>query len=404
MNLLRSITTIASSSVISQLIGALSIWFISHRYGMAEVGIYSLVYSIVLVGAQVCMFASQLLIPRQPDAAQLARNVVFCALQSMVVAVPWAVLTGWIFHLPVWLLYLLSFANAMVLVAENLALREGNYRFLTFQRIMVSVIVIASVLAAPGSGWFYVSWTVLLLLLIAWCIARTFDLRTVRASYFTPGNNLAFFREHRQHLFKVGSAEVLAMVNNNLPIMLVNFWFSALVAGYFSVVMRFCLSPVMIIGNAVRNSIFSKWSMDFRNHTFNYPEYKKIRLLLVVMGVVCTLGILIFYPLVMHLGFSKEWIDSIPSSRYLAPYIFPALAISPLTVVELIFGSHRYFLRIQIEQLAIVLLGFLVVPWLGHSYALALLTYSVLTLIRYMFILLQMNKRAALLSEQMVRI
>jgi O-antigen/teichoic acid export membrane protein len=62
-------------------------------------------------------------------------------------------------------------------------------------------------------------------------------------------------REHWQHISRVGSAEVLAMASNNLPTMLINIWFSPLVAGYFSVVSRFCLSPVMIIGNAVRNSI-----------------------------------------------------------------------------------------------------------------------------------------------------
>lgn len=132
MNLLRSITTIASSSVISQLIGALSIWFISHKYGMAEVGIYSLIYSIVLVGAQVCTFASQLLIPRQPDDEQLARNVAFCVIQSVLIAAPYALLTAWLFHLDVLFLYLLTLSYALVLVAENLSLRTGNYRFWSF--------------------------------------------------------------------------------------------------------------------------------------------------------------------------------------------------------------------------------------------------------------------------------
>lgn len=96
------------------------------------------------------------------------------------------------------------------------------------------------------------------------------------------------------------------MASNNLPTMLINIWFSPLVAGYFSVVSRFCLSPVMIIGNAVRNSIFSKWSMDFRNRTFNYPEYKKVRLLLLGAAAVCILGIWIFYPLVMRLALARS--------------------------------------------------------------------------------------------------
>ncbi|MGF7443293.1 capsular biosynthesis protein, partial [Klebsiella michiganensis] len=169
---------------------------------------------------------------------------------------------------------------------------------------------------------------------------------------------------------------------------------------YFSVVSRFCLSPVMIVGNAVRNSIFSKWSMDFRNGTFNYPEYKKIRLLLMAAALICILGIWIFYPLVMRLGFSQEWLNSIPTSRYMLPYLFAALAVSPLTVIELIFGSKRYFLRIQIEQLLIIIVAFIALPELGQRYEIALLTFSVLTSIRYLFILLKMNKRALQLSRQ----
>lgn len=93
MNLIKSISSIASSSVLSQLIGAFSVWLISHRYGMAEVGHYAMIYSNVLIGAQVCTFASQLLIPRQED-HELGQNVVFCLLQSLVMALPGPSLPG----------------------------------------------------------------------------------------------------------------------------------------------------------------------------------------------------------------------------------------------------------------------------------------------------------------------
>ena len=220
--------------------------------------------------------------------------------------------------------------------------------------------------------------------------------------HLSPKNNFAFFNKHVHHITKVGSAEVLAMANGNLPIMLINFWFSALTAGYFSIVSRFCLAPVVIVGNAVRNAIFSKWSIDFRHNTFNYDEYKKVRLLLLVLGVICTLGVFIFYPIVMHLGFSEDWINSIPTSRYMLPYLFPALAVCPLTVIELIFGSHRYFLRIQFEQLAIVLISFVVVPYFYNDYATSIILFSVLTFVRYAFIYLKVNKRANLLKDRPV--
>lgn len=399
MNLIRSISSIASSSVLSQLIGAFSVWLISHRYGMAEVGHYAMIYSNVLIGAQVCMFASQLLIPRQED-HQLGQNVVFCVLQSLVMAIPWAVITGLIFNLNIAFLYLLTFGYALVLVAENLSLRGGNYPFLTFQRIAVSLVVAAALLVMPNPMLFYLAWMAGILLLIIGCLIRLFDFRSLTLSNFSLSANVRFLREHWQHISRVGSAEVLAMASNNLPTMLINIWFSPLVAGYFSVVSRFCLSPVMIIGNAVRNSIFSKWSMDFRNNTFNYPEYKKVRLMLMGASVVCILGIWIFYPLVMRLGFSQEWLNSIPTSRYMLPYLFAALAVSPLTVIELIFGSRRYFLRIQIEQMLIIAIAFIALPKFGVGYQIALLTFSVLTSVRYLFILIKMNQRAKSLWVQ----
>uniref|UniRef100_UPI0034D27827 hypothetical protein n=1 Tax=Poseidonibacter lekithochrous TaxID=1904463 RepID=UPI0034D27827 len=64
----------------------------------------------------------------------------------------------------------------------------------------------------------------------------------------------------------------------------IGYWFAPVTAGYFAVVSRFCLSPVFIVGNAVRNSVFSKWSIDFRHNRFNYDEFAKVRKLLLVLG------------------------------------------------------------------------------------------------------------------------
>jgi O-antigen/teichoic acid export membrane protein len=401
MSLLKSASTIAGSSVISQLIGALSIWLISHKYDLAEVGLYALNYSIALIGAQVCTFASQLLIPKQND-DELAQNVVFCLLQSLTIALPYALLTAWLFNQNIFFLYLLTLSNTWVLVSENLALRTANFGFLVFQRIAVSVVVVLSVVLTTQIQAFYWAWAVSMMALTIGCIVRAFDIRAVTLQHLSLKNNLAFFHKHVHHITKVGSAEVLAMANSNLPIMLINFWFSALTAGYFSIVSRFCLAPVVIVGNAVRNAIFSKWSIDFRHNTFNFEEYKKVRLLLLVLGVICTLGVFIFYPVVMHLGFSEDWINSIPTSRYMLPYLFPALAVCPLTVIELIFGSHRYFLRIQFEQLAIVLIAFVIVPYFYNDYATSIILFSVLTFVRYAFIYLKVNKRANLLKDRPV--
>jgi hypothetical protein len=80
---------------------------------------------------------------------------------------PWAVITGLIFNLNIAFLYLLTFGYALVLVAENLSLRGGNYPFLTFQRIAVSLVVAIALLVMPNPTLFYLAWMAGILLLLA---------------------------------------------------------------------------------------------------------------------------------------------------------------------------------------------------------------------------------------------
>lgn len=195
------------------------------------------------------------------------------------------------------------------------------------------------------------------------------------------------------------------MANNNLPMVLINFWFSSVTAGYFAIVSRFCLSPVVIVGNAVRNSIFSKWSVDFRHQRFHFAEFVRVRKLLLILGSLATAGVFVCYPLVMDFAYAQqwvsyEWVESVPTSRYMLPYLFPALAVCPLTVIELVFGSPRYFLRIQFEQLAVVVVAFVVLPYFIPDYGLSVLAFALLSALRYGFIYLKVNQRANLLRKQ----
>ncbi len=398
MGLLKSISTIASSSILTQIIGASSIWFVSNRYGMDEVGIYAMVYSIVLIGAQVCTFASQLLIPKQHD-EHLVQNIVFCILQSLIIALPFTGVVVWLFDKPFVLYYLLTLAHGWILISENLLLRDEKMKLLAFQRLTASSIMLACVLLTPTAELLYWSWASALIAIVLCWLSYSFPFRHMEWKHWSVKSNVVFFKRNRQHIFNIGSAEVLAMANSNLPTVLINFWFSSVTAGYFAIVSRFCLSPVVIVGNAVRNSIFSKWSLDFRHQRFNFAEFVKVRKLLFVLGLVATAGVFIFYPLVMEFASSRnwvshEWVESIPTSRYMLPYLFPALAICPLTVIELVFGSPKYFLRIQIEQLAVVVAAFVILPYFYSDYAYSVMAYAVLSAVRYGFIYLRVNQRA----------
>ena len=393
MNLLKSISRIASASVVSQVIGAMTIWLLSHQYNMAVVGGYALTYSIVLIGAQLCTYATQLLLPKQP-VDKLAQNIIYSILQSIVMAGIYTGVCFFLFDKESLLIFSLTLGYALMLISENLLLRDEKIKLLTYQRLSLSILVVCSVFFTPTTLLFYITWAAgLMVLIIGWLVYSMKNV-TFTASLFSWKSNVTFAKESVRHIRVVGSAEVLAIVNGNLPTILITFWFSPLVVGYFAVVNRFCLAPVIIVGNAVRNSIFSKWSIDFRNDRFNFAEYKKVRLLLLGLGVLSTAAVGIFYPLVMQYGFSDEWQASIPTAWFMLPYLFPALAVCPLTVIELVYGEPRYFLQIQIEQLLVVLLAFGAFPYFHPDYEYSVLMFAVLSFIRYAFIYIKVNKRA----------
>lgn len=208
MSLLRSISTIAGSSVLSQVIGAVSLWLISHRYGMGEVGVYALTYSIVLIGAQVCTFASQLLLPKQSD-DWLVQNIVFCLLQSLIVALPFTAAVVVLFDKPFGLFYLLTVVHAWVLVSENLLMRDEKMALLALQRISMSVVVISMIALSHSALWFYWAWaTIAYGLIILWLCYST-PLKQLRWSHVSWTNLRHFYRANHHHISKVGSAEVL---------------------------------------------------------------------------------------------------------------------------------------------------------------------------------------------------
>jgi hypothetical protein len=111
-------------------------------------------------------------------------------------------------------------------------------------------------------------------------------------------------------------------------------------------------------------------------------------------------GIYFVYPLLTQHVLGEQWIQSVETSRLMLPYVFAMLAFVPLTVIELIFGTPNYFLRIQCEQLAIVVFAFFIMPLIYKSYIVSLLAFTMLTAIRYLMIYISINKHALVLRDK----
>ncbi|EHA1082317.1 MULTISPECIES: lipopolysaccharide biosynthesis protein [Gammaproteobacteria] len=399
MSLIKGASTIGGASVISQVIGAFTILFMSYRFGMSDVGNYSLIYGIILIGAQVALYGSHFLLPKV-DQQDLGKAVVFGLLQSWIVSAAYIFVVSYFFSLPLMAIYVLTASYAMMIVSENILLRSQKFQRLAVQRISVTSIVSLSLLISWKVEYFYYIWAFAHLILICYWLYSSLDKNDFTLSDFSPTTQVKFLFKHWNHLSRVGTAEVVANASLQLPTVLINYWFSPLVAGYFAVVNRFCLSPVLILGQSVRNYTFSKWSEDFRNKTFNYVEFKQVRLFLISIALITVAGIYFVYPWLTEHVLGEQWVQSVETSRLMLPYVFAMLAFVPMTVIELIFGTPNYFLRIQCEQLAIVIIAFILIPFVYKSYVVSLLMFTVLTAARYLMIYIKINKDAVKLHEE----
>ncbi|PSB77808.1 capsular biosynthesis protein [Photobacterium damselae subsp. damselae] len=399
MSLIKGASTIGGASVISQLIGAVTILFMSYRFGMPAVGNYALTYSIVLIGAQIALYGSHILIPKV-DQFDIGKTVVFCMIQSWGISAVYIYVISYFFDLPLFVLYVLTVSYSMMIISEYIFLRNKIFHKLAIQRISVTSIVFLSLLISWKIEYFYYIWASVHLGLICYWLYVSLDKNDFSLNDFFPSTQFRFLVTHWNHLSRVGTAEVVANASLQLPTVLINYWFSPLVAGYFAVVNRFCLSPVLILGQSVRNYTFSKWSEDFRNKTFNFSEFKQVRLFLIAIAIITVAGIYFVYPWLTEHVLGEQWVQSVETSRLMLPYVFAMLAFVPMTVIELIFGTPNYFLRIQCEQLAIVILAFIIIPFVYKSYVVSLLAFTMLTAIRYFMIYININKHAISLRDE----
>ncbi|MEC6824618.1 capsular biosynthesis protein [Photobacterium piscicola] len=399
MSLIKGASTIGGASVISQLIGAFTILLMSYRFGMSDVGNYALTFSIVMIGIQITLYGSHLLLPKV-DQQDIGKAVVFCLLQSWGISAIYIYIVSYFFSLPFFSIYVLTASYSMMIISEYVFLRNQNFSQLAIQRISVTSVVFIALLVSWKVEYFYYIWAIVHLCLIGYWLYKCLDFSMFSKSDFLPTTQIQFFIKHWNHLSRVGTAEVVANASLQLPTVLINYWFSPLVAGYFAVVNRFCLSPVLILGQSVRNYTFSKWSEDFRNKVFNYAEFKQVRLFLITIALITVAGIYFVYPWLTQHVLGEQWIQSVETSRLMLPYVFAMLAFVPLTVIELIFGTPNYFLRIQCEQLVIVAFAFLIMPLIYKSYTVSLLAFTMLTAARYLMIYISINKHALVLRDE----
>jgi len=197
-------------------------------------------------------------------------------------------------------------------------------------------------------------------------------------------------RQHYAHLTKISSESVQknfsdyknfpkyqttsVLINSfsqHLPIFLLALFYSAEVAGFYSLTQRAMTTPVRLIGNSVRQVYYQKASKLFSNKSNILRIFNKSTSGLVKSSIIPLILIAIFaQPLFVFL-FGKEWLVSGIYAQIIAIYIFTMLINPPATMTLQIFGMQKfsmiYELFLAFCRFIAIYLGYVI--WKNHFFS-----------------------------------
>lgn len=179
----------------------------------------------------------------------------------------------------------------------------------------------------------------------------------VRTAFNRQGMAFALKRYRRFPLFTMPSALLSALITR-LPVLLLLFFFTEEVVGYFGRAFALFAIPLSLLGTAISQVFFVEGVEANRKHVL--PSFfKRVHAQLILIGLFPTLAIMITGPQVFGFILGKEWTVSGQYLQIIAPWLFLASMASPLTRSFDMLEKQRLDLVASLSMFAIQTASFI---------------------------------------------
>ena len=173
----------------------------------------------------------------------------------------------------------------------------------------------------------------------------------------------------------------------NLPTILIEKFMGGALAAQYGIVLRFCCAPLNLLGGSISTVFHGKIAKARRAKVRGsmLEEIRRLRIMLVVFGLVACVGIAIGFPIFSNYILKGDWSDARQFTYLLLPLFFVMVAVAPLTSAFIVFDEKKYLFLNQLSYLIISLASF----GLGlaiNNLLVGIGVFSALSIIRYLFI------------------
>lgn len=353
----RDAGKLGGGALISQLIYVAGVPVILLLYDPADFGLYSFTYtSLLLIGTLGTWKIERLIVvvPSRADAVRLLASLMYLAvatalLLSVLLALARAVAGDGIVPPGHWALLWMAPPATLVMLASmgwrSYALRQGRFGTISVAQVARAAVFIAGTAATPlvrhgpdaGGALVMVSWQIAgdACALLVQVSAHS---RREVALALRPRTRKVFATliRHRKTLGALALAQVIASVNQQLPITTVMFAFGAGPAGWYSLASNLVYTPCKVISSAVGDVYNQRLS---RLHAGGDPVSGPMARATIWMAVI---------------GLAPFAMVGFLASDFLAVVSGPQWQGAAYSAAILALGSYTFFVSIPASNMALI--------------------------------------------------
>lgn len=361
MNLFKSVGTLTVGTAAAQGIMFLGVFFLSRLYSPEEFGLYAVVLGSVSIISAVSSlrYEMTILLPKQEKASRLALQLAFMMAGIInligLVVVLILVISGlvdmyWI-TVPV-----AAFLVSVINVGAFLQNRNQAYgRIVGVQIVRAFMFVFTGILLA----WLGVAENGLVgAMLISYFVPAIFVLLVDFREFHAFNRNfgwrhlLVWGKKHNKFFYYSTPAVLISSLASQAPVLLLTVFMGAAFAGYYSMVHRIVMAPVVLISASVNKvymqSVTSKLAAGKRIYPFTKSLIKRF----IVPGIILSLVMaLLFYFDALQKLLGEKWVEIDTYALVMVPAFllgFIARSISGFDVL----GRNELGLVYQLALLA----------------------------------------------------
>jgi len=379
----RNVVTLFSGTALAQLIPFIITPILTRIYTPSDYGVLALFVASTSLFAVVATlrYEAAILLPADDDDA-LALTIL-CGLCVICIAVLLALITL-LFHniLPsilnnpavtTWLYFVpLSVALIGCASAFNYWLnRHKQYRKLAVNRIIVAFVTAIANLAFGLTGFGYaglisaviIGQLVSLFMLLAW------TWRDLRGGFSQLGRAALTHAAKSYRKFPIYSlpSDVVNMLAQQLPVLMLSRFFGATVVGHFSFSQKILGLPINLLSQSISDVFRQRASMDYVKIGNCSAIFNKTSKVLSLVSIIPLIVIFAFAPVIFRILFGDAWVQAGEYTRYLAPLYIFRFIVRPLSYVFYIANRQDADLAGQIGLLFLTVASMIAGAYMKNS-------------------------------------